>query len=160
MDIKKGVQQVIQTLYDKHGEVRPTFLIKAAKSPNSPAHNAFEWDDTYAGQEYRLMQARQWIRRVEITFEDRTERLVHIPVFTEEDDGKFTMSEGYYKPIHLVARDNDEFEKSLDQLKGTLNSARKSYEELKKAVKQPDVKKINIKQADRGFNLLETAIGT
>lgn len=51
-------------------------VVKAAKSPDSPLHKFFTWDDTQAATQYRLAQARNLINhiRVEIKYRDRPEQ--------------------------------------------------------------------------------------
>ena len=79
--IKQGVQEVAQALYDRKGKIIPSELVEAARLKNSPAHDGFEWDDKKAGNEYRLYQARNWCRKIEIRVEPgaEPERLVYVP---------------------------------------------------------------------------------
>ncbi len=161
-DIKQKVQEAVTELYHRDGEVKPSTLITAAKPKVSPIHNAFEWDNKKAGNEYRLMQARSWIRRVEIVIEDRPQRFVHIPRIVMEDDateGRRVNEEGYYKPISIVSRDKWEYEAALDAARGTLQGAQKAYKELKDAASYcTEAPKIDFEQADKGFEMVETAL--
>lgn len=43
------------------GLITPELLVKHSKPKTSPTHNDFEWDDTKAGHNYRLWQARKII---------------------------------------------------------------------------------------------------
>ena len=125
-NLKQGVTEVVTTIYQQHGQVSPTALVTAARPESSPAHNAFEWDDSKAGEEYRLMQARQWIRRVEILIEDQPTRMVHVPIIQREDS-----NEGYYKPITVISA--DEYQLALGELKTKVGSAVAALDDLKKA---------------------------
>ncbi len=49
------------------GLVRPVHVVEAAKSPTSPLHGEFVWDNRKAAHEYRLWQARELIGRFWIT---------------------------------------------------------------------------------------------
>src|SRR5438270_981347 len=40
----------------------PALLVESAKNPDSSWHGEFEWDDSKAGQQYRIEQARRIIR--------------------------------------------------------------------------------------------------
>lgn len=43
------------------GLLTPIAVVDAARDPESPLHNSFEWDDNEAAHHYRLWQARQLI---------------------------------------------------------------------------------------------------
>ena len=49
-------------------EITPEAVVATAKSPKSPLHKFFEWDDSLAAQKYRLHQARNLI--LSIKFEN------------------------------------------------------------------------------------------
>lgn len=129
MDTKSGVQQVVSDLYTKAGEVSPSALVDAARPEDSPAHSGFEWDDSVAGEEYRLIQARQWIRKVEIIIEDRPERLVHVPTILHDGGSR----EGYYKPAVYMAE--SEYARAKAELVQRLKAAKKSVEDLEGAAR-------------------------
>jgi hypothetical protein len=46
------------------GELRPIDVVTAARSPESPLHTHFDWDDSDAADKWRLHQARLLIRVV------------------------------------------------------------------------------------------------
>ena len=153
MNIKDGVQQVVSTLYQENGEVRPSQLIEAAKPKTSPAHNGFEWNNKKAGQEYRLMQARSWIRRVRVVVEDIPTQMVHVPVFKEHDN-QVTETEGYYKPVTLLVR--SKYELALEKTVGQVESAQAALEVLQRVA--PVERKEKIKCADRGLEMAREAL--
>lgn len=159
--MKSAVQMVVNEIYQERGEVRPSELIERARPKNSPAHDAFEWDNKKAGDQYRLMQARVWIRRVEIIIEDRPERLVHVPLIKVEGDINLegVGNENYYKPISIVARDADEFSRALSETLARLNSAKVAYSDLKKAAEISKRESLpDFKSADKGFDMVERAL--
>lgn len=43
-------------------------VVEAAAPVSHPLHNRFEWDDSVAGHKYRLVQATDLIRSVEVNF--------------------------------------------------------------------------------------------
>lgn len=166
MDIKKGVQEVVNKIYAEVGEVRPSALVEAARPKSSPAHNAFEWDDSKAGEEYRLIQARTWIRRIEIIVDDQPERLIHVPSIVRDKDGKLNEREGYYKPGSVLIHNRDEFDVAFERVRNRMDSTVESYEYLKSlAAKSLDggkakskTKRVNFRQADRGFAQVRAAL--
>lgn len=52
--------------------IQPTDVVEAAVSPASPLHEFFEWDDTVAAQEYRVVQARHLLGAIKVTILDVT----------------------------------------------------------------------------------------
>ncbi len=55
---------------EENGDVlTPTQIVGKAKPKNSPIHEYFEWDDSVAGDKWRLWQARYLIGRIEIIVE-------------------------------------------------------------------------------------------
>ena len=161
--LKEAVQEVVNQIYQQSGEISPSTLVAKAKPKSSPIHNAFEWDDTKAGDEWRLLQARQWIRRVEIIYEDRTEQLIHVPVvrYNEGEPDAYEGREGCYKPISVVAKNVDEFELAIQETLSRLNAAKRAYSSLKAVAPDKATKGIrlpNFKKADRGFEIVEQAL--
>ncbi len=73
---KKGAEIVAKTLQQitsRHrGELHPKDVVAEAKRRLSPLHHYFDWDDTSAAKKYRLTQARELIRSVEIRIVDHT----------------------------------------------------------------------------------------
>lgn len=47
------------------GYLRPINVLSDARSEKSPLHNVFEWDDSAAGEKYRLQQASEILRSIE-----------------------------------------------------------------------------------------------
>lgn len=56
------------------GRLTPEAVVADARSPNSPLHSFFEWDDSAAAQEHRLQQARGLIRTVVAIYKEAPER--------------------------------------------------------------------------------------
>lgn len=51
-------------IYKRHGELTPQIVVDEARPEGAPLHDRFEWDDSIAGEKYRLIQAQQLIRVV------------------------------------------------------------------------------------------------
>lgn len=152
MGSKAGVQQVVNEIYQEHGMVKPAMLVDAARPKTSPAHGAFDWDNKSAAGKYRIMQARWWLRQVEIVHEDRSERLVHVPRIEVDDDGA-TDGE-YYRPISVVVQDHNEYKAALAYARAKIMAAKAAYDDLKKAAARETVGpvQINFNRIDQGFN--------
>ena len=48
-----------------HGSLTAANVLERASSPKSAMHNQFDWDDSHAGHQWRLEQARRLIRSME-----------------------------------------------------------------------------------------------
>jgi hypothetical protein len=48
------------------GTVRPQDVVDAARPKTSPLHSRFTWDDSLAGERYRLWEARQLISEITV----------------------------------------------------------------------------------------------
>lgn len=124
-DVRDGVRVVLQELHDKHGAVTASGLVEAAKPEDSPAHDAFEWDDEKAGAEYRLMQARRYIRVVKVEYSGKRETLVHVP--------RVGGGEGAYKPASVVVEEPDEFDRAMKEAQSRMAAAASSVAVLETA---------------------------
>ncbi len=150
MKIKEAVTLEITRIYQESGQVTPSAVLEAARPKSSPIHDAFEWSNVKAAEEYRLWQARQWIRRVEIIVEDRPERLVHVPIIQHDT------REGFYKPAAAML--DDEFAVALRETAAKLQAVKRAYHDLKMAAGDR-AKGGAFRRADRGFALVESGLG-
>lgn len=61
----------LERIREKHaGRLDADMVVHYAKSSNHPLHDLFEWDDNVAAQAYRVDQARQVIRSIEVVVEE------------------------------------------------------------------------------------------
>jgi hypothetical protein len=58
--------QVFGEFYYSLKKRTPEELVRAAKSPRSPVHKLFQWDDKAAAHEHRLMQARVMVNSLQV----------------------------------------------------------------------------------------------
>ena len=66
---KEIVQRIHELAEQADGTLTPARVLDDAKNEASPLHGWFEWDDHKASHKYRLLQARQLIRKVRIVVE-------------------------------------------------------------------------------------------
>lgn len=52
------------------GRITPRLVVEDARDPESALHACFEWDDSVAGEKYRIMQARALIRSVPLVIKE------------------------------------------------------------------------------------------
>jgi hypothetical protein len=133
--VGRGVKQVIeQILIANNGEITASELVDAARPVDSPAHPGFEWDDAIAGEEYRRYQARHWMRNLMVISNvvqptpstigvPQPIRLVHVPNVGGQGEGK-------YRPLNLLPRIPDEYDRAMDEAKIKLLGAKVAMYDL------------------------------
>jgi len=63
IEVLSEVTQELERIREEHnGVLRPIDVVTEAADPASVLHSRFNWDDTAAGHQWRLMQARTLIR--------------------------------------------------------------------------------------------------
>lgn len=114
------------------GPLRPSAVLEAASDESSPLHGCFEWDDSKAGHQYRLWQARHLLREVTVTVVagEAPTRLIHVPAANAK--------EGTYEPISAVVQSPDKYARALAELTIKMRAASAAIEELKSAAEQTD----------------------
>ena len=92
-DIRKG----------HNGRLLPVDVVSEAKSKDSPLHGEFEWNNTSAAHEYRLVQARSIIRAVVVITGPKTEKPNATRAFVNvvPNGG----SENFYDHVHVALSD-------------------------------------------------------
>lgn len=76
---------------EHRGQLKPSDVVAAARSQDSPLHSQFQWDDTAAAHQWRLEQARQLIR-VTVEFvgpkDDQTLTRVFVSLTPDRQEGR------------------------------------------------------------------------
>lgn len=125
--LTKAQFERIRRMLKKKDALTASGILEEAMDKNSPLHGLFEWDDTKAAHEYRLMQARQVARRYNITEADPAAKLVHVPaVIVDRGDKR----EGQYKAASVVAMHPTEFERAMAEALNRLTSAESAVKQL------------------------------
>ncbi len=113
----------------REGNATPQSLVEAARDPASPAHKWFEWNDTKAAEQYRLIQARLYLRS--ITVEYSTAELpsmqmrAFVPVYV---DGQGRA----WKPMQEVLAVQDELDQVIETARAEMHAFRKKYAALRR----------------------------
>lgn len=64
----------------------PENVLAQASHPANPLHSCFEWDDTKAAREYRLVQCRTMVNSLRIEIVDVSQKPKHITAFVKTAD--------------------------------------------------------------------------
>lgn len=110
LDIKKVVQE-LNDIQKEVGEISPESIVEAARKKDSELHSYFEWNNTKAADKYRLQQASELIRRIEVKVikdgEPQTLRAYEIAnrVIGEKNYVSFESGEGFERAKEIVLSD-------------------------------------------------------
>jgi hypothetical protein len=55
---RKEIDAEINRIYKEYGALTPNLVVEVAKNPKNVLHHLFEWDDSKAGESFRVAQAR------------------------------------------------------------------------------------------------------
>jgi len=108
------------------GLLRPEDIVEIASPEDHPLHNRFEWDDTIAGREYRLWQARELILSVKTIMEGGSSEPMRVYVSLKED--RHT-GEGY-RHLDDVRHDKERYRTLLREAAGEMRRFQTRYQNL------------------------------
>lgn len=132
MNYLEAVKQVVEFIVHEKGGITASELVEAARDEDSPAHDAFEWDDAVAGHEHRLSQARKYLRVVSVRYRsgETSEALVCVP---KRSDDESESRQGQYRPISVVVVDPDAYALAERQFVSIIGSAGRALRQLRDA---------------------------
>jgi hypothetical protein len=119
----------LQRLAEEYGgELKPRVVVDAARDPDSPLHDSFEWDDSRASEAWRLHQARMLIRAV-VTYETVGSAVVPCRVFVSLTPDRQEDGAGY-RLTTTVLSDVDRREQMLRDARAEMQRFRDKYRSL------------------------------
>lgn len=68
-----NLRATLTRIYTENGKLTPQNVVDDARPEESELHGRFEWDDSVAGEQYRLVQARRLITSVRIEYSEDTD---------------------------------------------------------------------------------------
>ncbi len=117
----------LETIRKAHdGILRPVDVVEAAEDADHPLHSRFQWDDTKAGHEYRLWQARELIQ-VAVTLLPHCETQTRAYVSMLRDRN---VEGGGYRPIGHVLANVVEAKELLAEALAELERMERRYKHL------------------------------
>lgn len=138
------IQKALRAIAQKHhGHLLPEVVVDEARSPKSPLHSRFTWDDTEAAHQHRLWQARQLISVcVEVLADDTDPSPVFVSLSSDRMHGKG------YRVMCDVMNDADMREQLLKDALAELNKFQIKYRTLRKLAEVfSAIRKVNRKIA-------------
>jgi hypothetical protein len=113
----------------QHGCVTPRTLVEEARSPESSIHKYFEWDDAKASEQYRLIQARLYLRSVTVEYVTPDVEAIRIRAFVPVYVDGHGRS---WKPLREVVEVPAEMKQVLETARAELLTFRKKYNLLRR----------------------------
>lgn len=129
----------IERINDEHGGVKPEVLLDESRPEDAPLHPAFTWDDSKAGELWRLVEARNIIRSVHVVDDASGEDMgcAFVRVSVQEDDA----TESVYRPVTEVVQDPDMFRDAVAGLKAKLAQSARALQDLENQARKSGHKK-------------------
>lgn len=124
------------------GLVTADDIVQDAQQEDSPTHSYFNWDDATAAHGYRLMQARYYMRSVNILVKDDAEptrAFIHLKQSQDEDDEETEAEEeeptAGYRTIQTIMANPRLTRMLLEQARRELVSYRRKYNQYAEMAK-------------------------
>lgn len=114
------------------GCLLPARIVEAAENPASPLHDEFDWDDSTAGQKFRLAQASMLVRRIKLSIVtvDRDHTPTQVTVRQFESRPSKRNPDGGYETIDDIMSDEAKRTELLERVMNDLKAYRKRYGRL------------------------------
>lgn len=118
------VREELQAVYDSEGDLTPSLVLDRARSEKSPLHGYFEWNDSVAGEKFRLGQAQKLITKVKVVYrnadgESKKVRKWHAVQAPTQDWN--------YRPIDEIADDDLASKILLADMRRDIENLKKRY---------------------------------
>ena len=123
------VTEELRRIAEAHGGLaRPEDIVEAAQSEDSPLHPKFTWDDSVAGHQFRLWQARQLLR-ICIAYQPVSNKMIEHNVFVSLSTDR--MSGGGYRIMTDVLRDDEARQIMLADALRELHRIQRQFRDLR-----------------------------
>jgi hypothetical protein len=138
VDAQTAGEELEQIRLQNAGKLRPQDVLENAADPESPIHGVFTWDDSKAAHEYRLSEARDFIKLVVVvdgqkgTPEPAFWNVTITTAPIDNDPESQPSKERYYQAANVIAKSPIEYESALQLMVRELASAQTGLERLRR----------------------------
>jgi len=115
----------LAAIHKRRGHLSAELVVAEASKESSPLHEHFEWDNTEAAEQYRLVQARTILRAI-VIIRDNGEKDTPLRAFVHLTDSE---DEAVYMDINVAMGDAAMRNQVLTRAWRELESWRRRYEE-------------------------------
>jgi hypothetical protein len=120
----------LTAIYRKNGELTPQSVVDEARPETAPLHSRFEWDDSIAGEKYRIVQAQQLIRSVRIEYTDSSGEKKKVRGFFPIRDVEESPEKAGYSPTEDIVQNDICLKILLRQLERDIADLKRKYGHL------------------------------
>lgn len=119
-------------------------VLEAARTPNSPLHDHFTWDDGEAAERWRLEQARRLIMRVKVSIVQKDNKPVRVREFVSLPSDRVAVAGagGYRQTVDVLGDDAMRAE-MLKAAARELRAFRSKYQTLRELELGPVLKAVD-----------------
>jgi hypothetical protein len=125
-DAVRALGEAIDAL-NKGPGATPEALVELARNESSSIHRYFEWDDAKAADQYRLHQARYYLRSVVVEWVTEEGKTLHLRAFNPVYGEGGVRWEG----LKTAAQKDGEIQLLLERARAELRAFRKKYKALR-----------------------------
>lgn len=125
-------------------------VVEEARPKGAPLHDRFTWDDSKAGEQWRIREARDLIRSVRILVVGSKTEPAYVNVKIEDVQ--------YYQAVRVAIRNKDEWISALRGVQANVAAAQEGVVDLLAMVTNPQ-KQERLKNARRAIRAAGTAVG-
>ena len=121
----KTIDDELAEIAARDGTLKPEAVVAFAQDPNTALHSQFEWDDTKAGHQFRLEQARKVIRvRVRVLPQSNEPVRCYVSLPSDRREGQG------YRTLVSVMSDEDRRQELLNMALAEAQQFKRKYEHL------------------------------
>ena len=119
--MKEAIVSILEQM-ELQGRLTPDEVVHIASDPESPLHEAFDWDDASAAHQYRLDQARSLIRSVKFEVQV-TEHTMVCPVYIHDPKAD---GQGYISVQRIKTHDDIKREALAREIDSIFSAAQRA----------------------------------
>lgn len=119
------VGKELEDLEKQNGSINRYEVLEKAKNENTELHKCFEWDDSVAGEKYRLIQASNILTSISVKVTEKETTRYYVNVKTKENEKE-------YKNIKAVINNPDEYEQLISKARKDFENYKAKYEKVLK----------------------------
>lgn len=138
----------------EHGHLSSELVVEEARPESAALHPAFEWDDSVAGERYRVHQASTLVRAVVVVPPEKSEAPEHRAYV-------LTTVEQEPRPVYVdaakVVNSPSMFADAISRLERKLNELQRSVEELQSLAAQSGAEPERMARIGLAMKALEAA---
>lgn len=151
--VASDVAKELEAIRQRRGLLTAEIVVEEAQKRTSPLHAALEWNTKEAAYQYRLVQARQLIKSIEIVYTERDEEARPQFVITKKENVQ------QYAPVEVVVGDTDMYEYTMQKVQSLLDAATRTIEQLENMRSLNKQQRIKTKALSKAINTAAQVAG-